>query len=91
MFPAARGRAALAPAVTTILASQPSAAIPGSKRLEGCAPRRLHRASRVQCALQTAGSCQTNKPGIRAGFVVRRHFLRLRRARVLELKDTPSA
>jgi hypothetical protein len=45
----------------------------------------------VQCALQTAGSRQTNKTGTHAGLVARRHFLRLRRARVLELKDTPSA
>jgi hypothetical protein len=45
----------------------------------------------VQCALQTAGSRQTNKAGTHAGLVARRHFLRLRRARVLELKDTPSA
>jgi hypothetical protein len=45
----------------------------------------------VQCTLQTAGSRQTNKAGTHAGLVARRHFLRLRRARVLELKDTPSA
>ena len=45
----------------------------------------------AQCALQTAGNRQTNKVGTHTGLVTRRHFLRLRRARVLELKDTPSA
>jgi hypothetical protein len=61
-------------------------------RIEEAGRLRAARLSpRVTGALQTAGSRQTNKPGIRAGLVARRHFLRLRRARVLELKDTPSA
>jgi hypothetical protein len=71
------------------LASQPSATMAGSNRLNA-AHGHFERELRCNAPRERPAVAKQTSPTFAPGLACR-HFLRLRRARVLELKDTPSA
>jgi hypothetical protein len=87
--PATASRLALA--LAGALASQADGAIAGLNRQEDGAPRRISPRITVQEALQLPAAARQTSPALRIRACCSDHFLPLRRARVLELKDTPSA